>query len=338
MSRRFVFWLACVSGGLTTADYGLTEEPAKPARLRIAFASNREHYWYPRIVVYDHDGHSQGQVWKVLSSPEKRLDHQPTLNSKGTICIYGWEAEGGVGQLQRWNLEANASFDLGEVGKSPAALFSPSLSADGNLLAFTAWRRAGASNRWDVHLWDLEHGQALPLPGLNHPDFDERRVSLSGDGRCLAFTTNARDGRGLTDIWMYDRISGQTDRLPEMNSPAAETYPSLSHDGRLLAFVSDRAEGRGGMDVYLFDRQTRTIVDLPELNSVGQEQSVSLSGSGRYLAFVSERFEGAGEQDVFLYDRQNGGLLTTPGLNTDRDEYDPFLIEFPESVAASADR
>jgi Tol biopolymer transport system component len=324
MSRAIVIALL----GLASCSTASADEPEFPARLRIAFVSNREHYWYPRIVIYDHDGVSQGRVSKVLSSPDKRLDHQPALTADGKRLVYGWEAEGGLGKLQFWDLEQGAAIEMGDLNQNPTALFSPSLSADGKLLAFTAWGRAGASTRWDVHLVDLATRQPVALPGLNRQDADERRVAISGDGRWLAFTTNAKDGQGLSDIRLYDRTTGHVDSLAEMNSMATENYPALNHDGSLLAFISDR-DGAGGMDVWLFDCSQRKLVALPGLNSAGQEQSPSLSGSGRYLVFVSERFNTGGEQDLFLYDREAGKLLATPNLNTPRDEFDPAIVELP---------
>ena len=320
--RPFFGALVVLLVGAAAAD-----EPPLAPKLRIALASNREHYWYPRIVVYDHDGIGEGRVVKVLTSPDKRLDHHPALRGDGKRLVYGREAEGGVGQITAWDLEKDAVADVGDLGASPKAVFSPSLSADGNLLAFTAWGRAGASSRWDVHLLDLTTKKAVELPGLNSQDFDERRVAISGDGRWLAYTTNTSDGQGLSDIRLYDRTMGKVDVLAELNSAASENYPGLSGDGGLIAFTSDREGGAGGMDVLLFDCRERKLIPLAGLNSPGQEQSPSLSGSGRYLAFVSERFDAVGEQDVFLYDRTLGRLLETPGLNTPRDDFDPALVE-----------
>jgi Tol biopolymer transport system component len=307
------------------------DEPAFTTTLRLALASNREHYWYPRIVIYDHDGANQGKVAKALTSPDKRLDHHPTLAGDGQRLVYGWEAEGGVGRMQLWDLKSATGQELGELDQAATTLFSPSLATDGKLLAFTAWSRPGASNRWDVHLWDLAAKKPLDLPNLNSQQFDERRVAISGDGRWLAFTTNASDGQGLSDIRLYDRTSGKVDLLAELNSPASENYPALSGDGRLVAFTSDREGGRGGSDVFLFDCQSRNLVELRGLNAPGQEQSPSLSASGRYLAFVSERLHAVGEQDVYLYDRTLGRLIDTPGLNTARDDFDPVVVELTTS-------
>lgn len=307
---------------LTRAD-----EPEFTAKLRIALASNREHYWYPRIVLYDHDGQSRGQLVKVYTSPEKRLDHQPALAARGKSGVFGWEAEGGVGRLRLFDFDKGAALDSAVLDKLPNTLFSPSLSADGKWLAFTGWALPGASPRWDVALLDIDNKRLVELPGLNSSEFDERRVTISGDGQTLAYTTNARDGRGLSDIRIYHRPTQTIDVLREANSDAGENYPTLNQDGTLVGFTSDREGGEGGQDVYVFDRTARRLLPLPGLNSPGQEQTPSLSGSGRYVVFVSERFDGAGEQDIYLYDRTESKLLATPGLNTDRDDFDPVVVD-----------
>jgi Tol biopolymer transport system component len=294
--------------------------------LKLAFVSNRQHYWYPHVYFYEHDGKSSGRLSGPIDPRDQRLDHQPQLSADGAWCLFGFEGEGEVGKLRLWDLNEGKERPIEEINKGPNALFSPSLSADMTLVAFTGWGRAGASRRWDVFLYDLTTQTPLELPGLNSAEYDERLVTLSGDGRKLAFTTNAEDGAGLTDIRLYDRGSGQLQGLPQLNSPATDSYPSLSGDGRWLCFVSDRLGGAGGRDVYLYDCRQQRLESVPGLNSPGHEMSPSITADGRYIAFVSERFDGAGEHDVFLYDREQQKLLETPDLNTARDDYDPCVI------------
>jgi Tol biopolymer transport system component len=297
--------------------------------LKIAFVSNRGHYWYPHVYLYEHDGVSKGRIAGSIDPRDQRLDHHPALTADGQLCVFGSEQEAQVGVIQAWDLKANARIDWGDFAKTPNALFSPSLSLDGRLLAFSAWSRPGASSRWDVLLLDVSARKLVDLPGLNSTAFDERRVCISGDGGWLACTSNAADGRGLTDVRLYDRAAGAIVDVPELNSAATDTFPSLNGDGRLMCFASDRDGGSGGLDLYLFDRVDRKYVPLTGLNSPGHEQSPSLSADGRFIAFVSERLDSEGEHDVFLYDRTLSRLIPTPNLNTDRDDYDPCVVVLP---------
>jgi Tol biopolymer transport system component len=205
----------------------------------------------------------------------------------------------------------------------------PSFPADGQSVAFAAWGRPGGSPRWGVYLFDLAGKQFLDLPRLNGESFDARMPALSGDGRWLAYCSNARDGVGSTDVCLYDLKEKATVVVPEMNSKSLDLQPSLSGDGRLVAFVSDRPGGEGGRDIYLYDRADKKFLPLPGLNSPAAEQCPSLSADGRYLAFVSERLDGAGERDIYLYDREKQRLLPTPGLNSREDDFDPCVIVLP---------
>jgi Tol biopolymer transport system component len=206
---------------------------------------------------------------------------------------------------------------------------TPSMTGDGKRMVFAAWNRPGGTPRWGIYLYDTNVKKLVDLPGLNGTVFDQRMPALSGDGKFLAYASNAKQGVGLTDIFLYDFAAGKVLLLPEMNSKHMDIQPALSGAGRLVAFSSDRPGGQGGRDIYLFDRTDKKFLALPGLNSVGPEQSPSLSADGRYLAFVSERPGGSGERDVYLYDRQTSKLLPTPGLNSKDDDFDPFVIVLP---------
>src|SRR5262249_17521747 len=141
------------------------------------------------------------------------------------------------------------------------------LSGDGQVLAFAAWDRPGSSPRWDILGYDVKNKKLLDLPKLNTQKFDERMPCLSGDGRFLAYVSNAPGGAGLTDVYLYDRQEQKVVVLPEMNSAGSDLTPSLNEDGSLICFVSDRPGGKGGRDIYLYDRAAKKFLDLPGLNS-----------------------------------------------------------------------
>jgi Tol biopolymer transport system component len=139
-----------------------------------------------------------------------------------------------------WDMREKKLVDLPTINDSPNAQLHPSLAGDGKLLAFAVWNRPNSSQRWDVFLYDTVGKTIVPLLDANSLRYDERMPALSGDGRWLAFATNADGGSGVTDIRLHQWRDGQTDLLPKMNSPHQDIEPSLSFDGRLMAFVSDR--------------------------------------------------------------------------------------------------
>ncbi len=315
--------------------------PAQPAagpgapRLLLAFASTRERRDppYPKIYFYEHDGVGNGRLLGSIPTirggvNNSRADMHPSLSRDGRFCAFS--AQFGIldsGRIHIWDRAESKLLELPSVQESPLIHeMGASLSADGKLVAYSAWARPGSAPRWGVFFYDVAAKRTLDLPGLNGAKSDQRMPALSADGRWLAFASNARGGVGATDIYLYDLVGRKVVALPEMNSRGLDLQPALSGDGRLIAFSSDRPGGAGGRDIYLYDRAEKRFLALPGLNSGAAEQSPSLSADGRYLAFVSERFGGAGERDVYLYDREKQKLLPTSGLNSKEDDFDPCLI------------
>lgn len=300
------------------------------SKVLIAYGSYKDRGKYPTVTFYEHDGVANGKVIGTIPAVNLRSDSHPTLSHDGRWCAFTSELENQTSRTLLWDMQAKQLVEMPVINDSPNSLQHAAISGDGRLIAFAAWNRPGASNRWDVLLFEVGM-KTLVSPTLwNTPAGDERMPSLSVDGRWLAMTTNATgDAAGQTDIALWDRVAGQTVSISGINSPHRDVEPSLSADGRLIAFVSDRPGGVGGRDVYLYDRQTQQLVPLLGLNSTAHEQMPSLSPDGRFLTFVSERIAGVGERDVFLYDRQTQRLVPMPDLNSKREEIDPCVIVLP---------
>jgi Tol biopolymer transport system component len=313
-------------------------DPVGP-KLLVAFASVRERRAppYPKIYFYEHDGVKNGKLAGSIDAVEKgannvRSDMHPSLSRDGRYCAFS--AQMGVtngARIEVWDRQEKKLLPAASFNDSPDVhRMAPSLSGDGRLVAFTAWAQPGGSPRWGVYVCDRPGNRLLDLPRLNGDAIDQRMPALSGDGRLLAYASNARGGTGLTDVCLYDLGEKKAVGLEGMNSKGADVQPCLGGDGRLVAFASDRPGGAGGRDLYLYDRLDRKFLPLPGLNTEAHEQSPALSPDGRYLAFVSERLGGAGERDVYLYDREKQQLLPTPGLNSREDDFDPCVVVLPQ--------
>jgi Tol biopolymer transport system component len=306
------------------------QQPAG-SKLLIAISSYRDRPRHPNIYLYEHDGVGTGKVIGVVGGMPNRSAadsySHPSLTADGRYCAYTYEKENETGRILLWDIKEQKQVELPAINDNPNAQMGAAISGDGKLMAFAGWNRPKApSARWHVFLYDLPVKKLLDLPGLNVQDYDQRMPALSGDGRFLAYATNAKGTVGLTDVYLFDRKDNKVLPLPEMNSKNMDAEPSLSADGNLVAFVSDRPGGAGGRDIYLFDRATGKFLELPGLNSTSHEQSPCLSADGRLIVFVSERLGGEGDRDVYLYDRQAQKLLPTPGLNSKAEDYDPCVV------------
>jgi len=298
-----------------------------PVRLLLAFSSFRDRPLHPRVYFYEHDGEATGKPAGAITSRDLLVDTRPSLAQEGRLCATASELENQPGDIRIWDRATQTDLNPwpGLNGETPE--IGPALSADGAFVAFTAWQRPNSPGGWNVFLYSLRERKLVETPVSR--DDDELSPSLSGDGRLLAYVTNARDGAGLSDIRVYDRGAGRHLDLPGLNTPRREVDPALSADARFLAFASDRPGGRGGLDVWLYDLEKRALVDLPGLNAAGPEQTPALSPDGRFVAFAAERAAGAGERDVYLYDRTRGRLLPTPALNGPAEDFDPALCFLP---------
>jgi Tol biopolymer transport system component len=324
-STRFLVALLAVGLGLAGAP---PAQDPPGSKLLIAFASYRERPKHPNIFFYEHDGLAGGKILGKVGTPTgATAEGHPSLSHDGRYCAFTFELENNTGQIYFWDRKEQQLVEHPALNNSPNAQMGPSVSRDGNLIAFSGWGRPGAAGQgWHVFLYDRAAKKMLDVAGLNSQAYEERLPALSGDGRWLAFTSNRKDGVGRTDVYLYDRRDARLLDLAPMNSGHQDTEPSLSADGNLIAFTSDRPGGRGGRDIYLFDRAAGMFLPLPGLNTAAHEYSPSLSPDGRFIAFVSERLGGEGERDIYLYDRRARKLLPTPGLNSKAEDFDPCVI------------
>src|SRR5262245_34788938 len=244
----FLLVLPCATG---CSGSSAAEPPKDQPKLLLAFSSFRERKLHPKIYFYEHDGVEKGKIIGSIDAVNQRSDYHPSLSHDGRLCAFAAELENQTGSILLWDRTDKKLIELPVLNDSPNGQMHPSLTGDGKWLAFTAWNRPSVSPRWDVLLYDVAAKKLADLPGVNTPDRDERMPALSGDGKFLAYATNARTGQGRTDVFLLDRTAGKIDPLVKLNSPQSDVEPSLSHDGRLIAFSLDRPGGAGGRDVYL---------------------------------------------------------------------------------------
>jgi Tol biopolymer transport system component len=244
-----------------------------------------------------------------------------------------------AGITERVNLsssgeQANGSRCYACSGGPDTAL---AMTPDGRYVAFDS----DASNlvpgdtngTWDVFVRDRNTGQtervSLSSDGTQGSGLSVH-PALSADGRYVAFLSLAPnlvagDTNGRIDVFVHDRLTGNTERVNVSSAgEEADNFviddPAISADGRYVTFGSSAdnlapADNNARADVFVRDRLAGTTerVSLSNGGSEGNSESRSpaISGDGRYVAFesfASNLVEGDtnGHLDVFLRDRQNG--------------------------------
>jgi Tol biopolymer transport system component len=245
-----------------------------------------------------------------------------------------------------------------------------SISADGREVAF--WSLAsnlvpGDTNGvWDVFVHDRltsvttrvsvdsGGGQGNAGSGWGGP-------SISADGRCVAFASDASnlvpgDTNGFPDVFVHDRLSGATTRVSVDSSGGQGNGdsgfpPSISADGRFVAFRSYASnlvpgDTNGTSDVFVHDRRsgatTRVSVDSGGGQGNDVSRSPAISSDGHYVAFASWASnlvpgDTNGVPDVFVHDRLSGATrrvsVDSGGGQGNALSYDPTISSDGRDVA-----
>ncbi len=177
-------------------------------------------------------------------------------------------------------------------------------------------------------------------------------AALDAKGRFVAFHSSADnlvagDTNGLDDVFVHDRLTGETTRVSVSSAGTQANQgcftPSLDAKGRFVAFSSSAdnlvpGDTNGESDVFVHDRKTGETTRV-SLSSTGAEgngdsQLPALDAKGRFVAFQSLASnlvagDTNGQRDVFVHDRLTGETTRVSvdglGAQTNNHSGDPDL-------------
>ncbi|OGO25624.1 MAG: hypothetical protein A2W33_04560 [Chloroflexi bacterium RBG_16_52_11] len=224
----------------------------------------------------------------------------------------------------------------------------PAISADGRYVAFRSHASTlvggDTNNSDDVFVRDRQAGTTERVSVASDESQGNNgsyRLSISADGRYVAFDSDASNLVGLLDtnnwgdIFVRDREAGTTERVSVTSDEGQQNFgaifPAISANGRYVVFVSYATNLVGGDtngvgDIFVRNRVAGTTERVSVANDGTQgngesgnpliecECEPSISADGRYVAFGSEATnlvseDGNGAPDIFIRDR----LLRTTG-------------------------
>ncbi len=263
-------------------------------------------------------------AWVVFTS--RSTDHVPGQVDTNTDTSPDGFASGAdvflyeraTGAITLVSHAADSSVTAGQF----ESLGKASLSADGRYVAYTSFApnlvagQTGALFRSNVFLYDrVADTTALVSRQAGSPtsvaNDDSLESVVSGNGQWVAFTSDATDLvaggtdlNGQSDVFLFDRISGQTLLVSRAANTAATAASqrsgeaALSADGRYLVFSSwadDLVPGQTGVqnqNIFLFDRVTGTVELISRASgtattTVAGSSYPSVSDDGRIVAFLS---------------------------------------------------
>jgi len=276
--------------------------------------------------------------------------HNPSVSENGRFVAFASRADNLVpgddnghpdvfvldratGEVER--ISVNDAGDGANFGS-----FEPSISDDGRFVAFVSDADnlvAGDTGFRDIFVRDRVEEETIRVSVDSsevQADGDSHQPSISGDGRFVAFISNATnligvDTNGFFDVFVRDRDNGTTERV-SVDSAEAEAddesfSPSISDDGQFVAFESPATnlvagDTNGSRDIFVRDRSGAGTTERVSVQSVTGDQGTggnqganrpSISGNGRFVAFGAEfdnlvNGDTNGTDDVFVHDRDTG--------------------------------
>jgi archaellum component FlaF (FlaF/FlaG flagellin family) len=237
--------------------------------------------------------------------------------------------------------------------------YDPSISADGRFVAFQSDASnlvpGDTNNSGDIFVGDLLTNTTTRVSvgsAGNEGNSLSRRSSISGDGRFVAFASDATnlvpgDTNNSTDIFVRD-LSTNTTTLVSASSSGDRgnndsELPSISANGRFVAFRSlatnlvpgDTNDSR---DIFVRDLLTNTIT-LVSVSSNGDRANdsssrCSISADGRFVAFDSDATnlvpgDTNNTTDIFVRDLSTNTTsrisISSTGNQGNEDFYTPFI-------------
>ena len=278
-------------------------------------------------------------VTEHLTPNADNNSYAASINFDGTVIAFQSRASnlvaGGDGTYDDIYVydRTAGSIELVTAGANSVS-FSPSVSGDGNLVAFASRASnldANDSNGAleDIFIHDRDAGTtSVVTAGATGTS---TTPAISADGTTVAFSSNANDlvtgdNNGFNmDVFVVEVGTNNFELLTPAGNDAS-FVTSISGDGTLVAFQSAASnlvgnDGNGNVtDIFVHDRSAAMTTNItPTANNHSFSPSVSADGS--VVVFMSRATNLAAgdtnstERDIFLYDRtaQTTELITAGG-------------------------
>lgn len=216
-----------------------------------------------------------------------------------------------------WSTRMPLEGDINTDGNEGAQ----ALSADGNMMFFTACGRSDGRGSCDIYFsrktgsgWSTPVNLGMPI---NSP-YWESQPSFSSDGKTLYFVSNRPGGRGDKDIWMASIERYNSEGVPIFGSPfnlganinttGEENSPFIHHDNKTLYFSSDGHSGMGEQDIFFSRRNGDGEWQMPvnvgyPINTQGDEMGLIVNARGNRAYFSSDgMMEGNNNKVIYTFE------------------------------------
>ncbi len=215
--------------------------------------------------------------------------------------------------------------------------FSPTVSYNGQVLAFTSKRKfyqAVYVARKNGQGWSTPQNITAEL----ETDQNLKTLSLNYDGTDLyLYKDDNRDGNIYVSHYRDGRWNPIEPLGPNINTKYWEASACISPDGKTLYFSSNREGGYGELDLYKSNKQPDgtwgPAINLGKgINTQFNENNPKLTATGETLFFSSDGYLGVGGYDIYFSNLQGANQWSKPEnlgypINTTDDDTDFMPIE-----------
>lgn len=206
---------------------------------------------------------------------------------------------------------------LGENINSEYTEYSPVLSADESILAFTVLKpsagKTGVHMTEEINISYNETGSwSVPEKVNIQTQNNYGTAGISADGqKMLVFIGDQSSG----SIYQVEKESDKWGRPKPLGNNVQSKYlestASMTADGKSIYFASNRPGGHGGLDIYKSDRKEdgtwgRAINLGPDINTKANEDAPFIHPSKKLLFFTTDGHNGIGGNDIYKTELNEG--------------------------------
>jgi tetratricopeptide (TPR) repeat protein len=236
-------------------------------------------------------------------------------------CLYAQE-------MMRKPVEVDVE-NMGNLINSRYDEYTPSITADGKMLVFTARRNDTKGGRMDEqgdykYFEDIyyserdeatgEWSQSTAVEGDLNTETYDAVLSIFPTGSGMFVYKNTVSSTG--DIYFSEYRPGTKEwsaaqKMPRpINTSYFEGSISMTADGNTIYFVSERPEGEGQGDIYVSTKKGENWSSPknlgPVVNTDLDEKFVFIHPNGKTLFFASNGHQTMGSYDIFKTEYVNG--------------------------------
>jgi Tol biopolymer transport system component len=195
----------------------------------------------------------------------------------------------------------------------------------GEIIIYQSNRDDTAQHTNEIYAMNVGSTGEIRLTTNSDQHFEDRQPYFSADGKQIAFISN-RDG--VDAIYIFDRTTNATNRIPPPPSGKGDYSPAFSPNGSMIVFSSNR-DSLVGHDIYTITTDSAHLLTklTNDVVSVWDYKDPSFSPDGKKIVFSSNRdIQQVGAYEVWVMDADGKNMtqVTTSQIFSGKNDMPVF--------------